>query len=267
MEAKTAKTTEIIKNIYQKMSEATAKIETVAKNLVVSTGKSSYKAVSEADVLRAVKPIEVEVGIYSYPFTRNIILAERNEIESMFNGQKSTKIQMYIRIITVYRFVNVDKPEEYIDITTYGDGVDSQDKAPGKAMTYADKYALLKAYKIQTGEDPDQEASTEIIKSYRRAIADDSTETDGHAPAPVKVMINADQAGKMKLALDRYPKDSFILSLSEGLKKYGSLTDKQMSVLNERLAHPFQEDASAEINNRMDQNFKNTIINPKDLPF
>ena len=26
-------------------------------------------------------------------------------------------------------------------------------------MTYADKYALLKAYKIQTGDDPDQNAS------------------------------------------------------------------------------------------------------------
>ena len=26
-------------------------------------------------------------------------------------------------------------------------------------MTYADKYALLKAYKIETGDDPDQNAS------------------------------------------------------------------------------------------------------------
>ena len=45
------------------------------------------------------------------------------------------------------------------DEITYGDGVDTQDKAPGKAMTYADKYALLKAYKIVTGEDPDQQHS------------------------------------------------------------------------------------------------------------
>ena len=42
---------------------------------------------------------------------------------------------------------------------TFGDGVDTQDKAPGKAMTYGDKYALLKAYKIVTGDDPDQNAS------------------------------------------------------------------------------------------------------------
>lgn len=67
-----------------------------------------------------------------------------------------------MRIETVYRFVNVDKPEEYIDMVSYGDGVDSQDKAPGKAMTYADKYALLKAYKIQTGDDPDANGSGEL---------------------------------------------------------------------------------------------------------
>ena len=29
-------------------------------------------------------------------------------------------------------------------------------------MTYSDKYALLKAYKIVTGDDPDQNISTEI---------------------------------------------------------------------------------------------------------
>ena len=34
-------------------------------------------------------------------------------------------------------------------------------------MTYADKYALLKAYKIITGDDPDQKAS-ETLKAVER---------------------------------------------------------------------------------------------------
>ena len=73
-----------------------------------------------------------------------------------------TKKQLYIRIQTTYRFVDCEKPEDYIDVITYGDGVDPQDKAPGKAMTYSDKYALMKAYKIQTGDDPDQYASEQV---------------------------------------------------------------------------------------------------------
>ena len=54
-----------------------------------------------------------------------------------------------------------DDSVEEIEIITYGDGIDTQDKGPGKAMTYADKYALMKAYKIITGDDPDQNPSPE----------------------------------------------------------------------------------------------------------
>lgn len=158
-------------NIYQKMSAATSEISRVAKNLNVGFGKSSYKAVGEADVLAAVKPIEEKYGIYSYPVDRQIIESGVLESVSEYNGQTTTKKQFQMRVSTIYRFVNVDKPGEYIDITTYGDGVDSQDKAPGKAMTYADKYALLKAYKIMTGDDPDQNASAET-KGYSKKQVD-----------------------------------------------------------------------------------------------
>lgn len=77
-------------------------------------------------------------------------------------GQYGIRKELFTRIKTIYRFVNIHKPEEFIDMTTYADGIDSGDKGMGKAMTYADKYALMKAYKISTGDDPDQEASTEI---------------------------------------------------------------------------------------------------------
>ena len=42
-------------------------------------------------------------------------------------------------------------------------------KADGKAMTYADKYAYMKAFMLSTGDDPDQEAS----KSYKTTISAD----------------------------------------------------------------------------------------------
>lgn len=150
-------------NIYQRLMLITQEIAAVAKNLSVGVGQSKYKAVGEADVLAAVKPIEAKYGVYSYPAGREIIESTVLTTQSEYNGRVTEKKQQFMRVKTVYRFVNIDKPNEYIDITSYGDGVDSQDKAPGKAMTYADKYALLKAYKIITGDDPDQEAS-QILK-------------------------------------------------------------------------------------------------------
>lgn len=152
-------------NIFQRMLAATSEINRVAKNLKVDISKSqSYKAVAESDVLEAVKPIEEKYGIYSYPISRKIIKDEAYTTTSEYDGRKSEKTTFFMRLETVYRFVNTDNPEEHIDITTYGDGVDTQDKAPGKAMTYADKYALLKAYKIQTGDDPDANPSGNLGK-------------------------------------------------------------------------------------------------------
>lgn len=165
-EAKAAETKQTAPlNIFQRMLAATSEINRVAKNLKVDISKSqSYKAVAESDVLEAVKPIEEKYGIYSYPVSRKIIKDEAYTTTSEYDGRKSEKTTFFMRLETVYRFVNTDKPDEYIDITTYGDGVDTQDKAPGKAMTYADKYALLKAYKIQTGDDPDANPSGNLGK-------------------------------------------------------------------------------------------------------
>lgn len=152
-------------NIFQRMLAATSEINRVAKNLKVDISKSqSYKAVAESDVLEAVKPIEEKYGIYSYPVSRTVIKDEAYTTTSEYDGRKSEKTTFFMRLATVYRFVNIDNPDDYIDITTYGDGVDTQDKAPGKAMTYGDKYALLKAYKIQTGDDPDAGASGNLGK-------------------------------------------------------------------------------------------------------
>lgn len=145
-------------NIYQRMSKITNEISRVSKNLQIQVSKTNtYKAVGEADVLDAVKPVEEKYGIYSYPLDRNIIENKTLESETQYGVRK----QLYMRVEVIYRFVNVDNPQEFIDIKSYGDGIDSQDKAPGKAMTYADKYALMKAYKISTGDDPDQNTDPE----------------------------------------------------------------------------------------------------------
>ena len=151
-------------NLYEKLLNITNEMGNVNKNLTVGEGKSAYKAVGEADVLKAVKELEFKHGIYSYPFSRKIIDSSILQTEKEYKGETKKGNQIFLRIETVYRFVNIENPDEFIDITTYGDGVDTQDKAPGKAMTYSDKYALLKAYKMITGDDPDQTASPDNME-------------------------------------------------------------------------------------------------------
>ena len=165
-------------NIYEKMAAITAELRTVAKNLIVQQTKtSSYKAVSERDILDAVKPLEEKYGVYSYPCGRRVLESNILESESEYQGKITKKTTFMTRIETVYRFVNIEKPDEYIETITFAEGIDTQDKGSGKAMTYADKYALMKGYKISTGDDPDQTASEEnnysVSKSKKNMVNED----------------------------------------------------------------------------------------------
>lgn len=159
-------------NIHQRMAAITADLQTVAKNLNVETSKGKgYKAVSERDVIDAVKPLEAKHGVYSYPASRRVLESAALESESEWNGKVTKKTTFFERIETVYRFVNNDDPTDFIETTTFAEGIDSQDKGSGKAMTYADKYALMKAYKISTGDDPDQTASEDVNYTHKATPA------------------------------------------------------------------------------------------------
>lgn len=154
-------------NIYEKLQLITNEVGSVSKNLEVGYGKNKYNAVGEADVLKAVKEKETQYRVYSYPISREIIETKDYTTTTSNGDEVKEKLQLFMRIKVVYRFVNIDNSTEFIEITSYGDGVDSQDKCPGKAMTYADKYALMKAYKIITGDDPDQNLSNQMKKAVK----------------------------------------------------------------------------------------------------
>ena len=172
------------------MSRITEELGVVAKNLRVQASKTSaYKAVSERDVIDNVKPLEAKHGVYSYPVSREI--TESNLLESD-NGSYGKKTTFMTRIKTVYRFVNVEDPKDYIETVVFSEGIDSQDKGSGKAMTYADKYALMKAYKISTGDDPDATASEDTGYTVRR----NSTKNDAVTPAPTPDAILCPKCGK-----------------------------------------------------------------------
>lgn len=214
-------------NIFQRMSAITQEISIVAKNLQVGEGKSQYKAVGEADVLAAVKPVEAKHGVYSYPYSREIVESGEMVATTKYGERKS----LYLRLKTVYRFVNMENPDEYIDITTYGDGVDSQDKATGKAMTYSDKYALLKAYKIQTGDDPDQNASETLNSVNRRDPAIDRTGQPAYPSREemLKVIEVKYPAGKVRDSLLMAVQAQSLDTMSDAAMKavYNKATEKK----------------------------------------
>lgn len=178
-------------NIYEKMLAIQTELQTVAKNLNVETGNGrGYKAVSERDIIDAVKPLEQKYKVYSYPTSRRIIREETYETESTYKDKTTKKTTFYKLIEVEYTFVNAEEPMEYVKTISYAEGIDSQDKGCGKAMTYADKYALMKAYKISTGDDPDQNASTEELYTKQKV---DSTKVAALLDLIVSTNTDTDQ--------------------------------------------------------------------------
>lgn len=75
-------------------------------------------------------------------------------------------------------FVNPDNPKEQYSVVMFGEGNDNQDKGPGKAISYAIKYALLKALMGETGEkDADmQNVDTEAPEPAHKEDPDERQE-------------------------------------------------------------------------------------------
>lgn len=158
------------KNIFQKIQSVANEIKNIEKKLVVGEGKNAYNAVGDQDVTLAVKEAESKHGIVSVPFKQELVKSEILRVAN--KGIETIKYVDIVKMTT--RIYNIDNPSEYIDIETFGRGLDSGDKGFGKASTYARKYALLNAYKIATSEDPDAEKSkeekSETPLSEKRAI-------------------------------------------------------------------------------------------------
>lgn len=106
------------------------------------TVNGQYRFVSHDQVTAAIHPLLVKHGVVIIPTVENI----------QQEGNRTV-------VTLVLRFMNVSADyRDYFESKYIGYGVDSGDKGPGKAISYAYKYAILKTFCLETGEDPDNDA-------------------------------------------------------------------------------------------------------------
>lgn len=146
-------------NIYQKIGAVSYEVGRVQMSLNVDTGQGkSYKAISINDVVDALIPLIGKYRLVILPGEKELLREEQIET-SYKNGGKKTNF--FVRMKSTYKVVNIDNPAEVVEAVGYGDGIDSSDKATGKALTYGRKYALIDLFNLSKGDDPDKEASEE----------------------------------------------------------------------------------------------------------
>ncbi len=125
-------------NILQRLNKVMKIVEYVQKE---KPEGMKYSIVSHDSVTALVRPELVKSGIIYYPC-------------NMQYDQQGNRTQVQLDL----RFVNIDDKTDYIDVACLGYGCDGQDKGPGKAVSYAVKYGLLKALGLKTGDDADFES-------------------------------------------------------------------------------------------------------------
>jgi len=122
-------------NILQRMNAAQKIVTYVQKN---KPNGMKYSIVSHDDVTAKVRAPLVELGVIYYPV-------------NMVYEQVGNRTQVFLQV----KFCNIDDLNDFILVDSLGYGIDAQDKGPGKAVSYAVKYGLLKAMGLQTGDDAD----------------------------------------------------------------------------------------------------------------
>lgn len=143
--------TQDVPNIYQRINAVQRAIGYIQKDRSVSTGGGSYKAVSHDAVIALLRPHLIEHGIVV-----TTSLFGDQEFDLPLEGSKQRLFRAEFRV----SFINVDEPADRFVVIVPAHALDNGDKAPGKAISYATKYALLKTFALETGEDEESRYQT-----------------------------------------------------------------------------------------------------------
>lgn len=141
-------------NIYQKLVEVRKAVPYLKK----SNQGHQYNYTGSSQVVGAIREKIDELGLLLIPaIVDKKVTAEKN----------GNRITYFTELDIEYTWVNAEKPDETIKTTFYAQGIDiGGEKGVGKALTYAEKYFLLKQFNVPTDQD-DPDAFQQKVESSK----------------------------------------------------------------------------------------------------
>ena len=124
------------------------------------------------DVFNALSPLLAEHGLCILPRVISRTCDERI-------NAKGT-VLLYVTVEVEFDFISAEDGSKHT-VKTFGEAMDSGDKATNKAMSAAYKYAALQAFAIPTEGDNDADAHTHQVAPQQKSQAQQ------HAPRPLDV--------------------------------------------------------------------------------
>ncbi|WP_210136397.1 ERF family protein [Staphylococcus sp. GDK8D68P] len=138
-------------NLYQKIVDVKANIEGFTKD----KKSYNYSYVSGSQVLHRIREKMLEHNLLLFPYTANET-CEQIEV-TRFNkkaNKEVTTTEFLVKLKMIYTWINADNPQEKKIVDFWATGQqDDPAKAYGTALTYAERYFLMKFFNIPTDED------------------------------------------------------------------------------------------------------------------
>ena len=142
--------------VYQSINAVQKELSTIGitKDRTNTQG-SGYKFRGIDDVYNAIAPLLAKHGLCILP---RVLTRECVERLSKNGGAL-----FYVTVEVEFDFVSAEDGSKHT-IKTFGEAMDSGDKATNKAMSAAYKYAAFQAFSIPTESDNDEDASTHDVQ-------------------------------------------------------------------------------------------------------
>lgn len=147
--------------VYQAINkvQAALAIEGISKDR--SNQQQGYKFRGIDDVYNAMAPLLAKHGLCILPRVTSRECVERV-------NAKGTAL-FYVTVAVDFDFVCAEDGSKHT-VSTYGEAMDSGDKATNKAMSAAYKYACMQAFSIPTEGDNDADATTHEVRGVDRTL-------------------------------------------------------------------------------------------------
>lgn len=139
-------------SVYRKLMAVQKGVEAIPKD--VQNSKMGFDYASSSAVLAKIRGLMDDLGL----------LLLFNVVEHEVMKETAYKGKQALTVINVEAtWVDAENPASQVTLRWPGQGADDGEKGVGKAMTYMEKYGLLKNFHIPTDEvDPDGDVSPEM---------------------------------------------------------------------------------------------------------
>lgn len=130
-------------NLYQKLVE----IQKTVRGLGKDANASTYQYVSGSKVLEYIRPKMDELGV--------LLVQEIDEIDNQridYNVKSGVKSELLSKVTMTFTWIDAESGEK-LPVKFGANGMNNWDKGLGSALTYAERYFLLKFFHIATDED------------------------------------------------------------------------------------------------------------------